>query len=143
MSAGKFVGEAVTAAVLNLNPFGPEGIQRRARNKAFRKAWRKKRRGEVLSPDEELLMAEQTSTVTLPGGAVIQRTEPAIPLRTSTKSLVGGTFLAQIYVQLVGLIPHDGIVMALTTPEMTALVAVGLAALVARFTKSPSQPGVI
>lgn len=88
-------------------------------------------------------MAEQISTVTLPSGETIQRTEPIIPARTSTKALVGGTFLAQVYVQLVGLIPHEGVVMALTTPEMTALVAVGLAALVARFTKSPAAPSAL
>jgi hypothetical protein len=69
------------------------------------------------------------------------REEPIIDARTSAKSLVGGTFLAQVYVQLVGLLPYDGLVAALTTPEMIALVSVGLAALVARFTKSPLVPG--
>lgn len=86
-------------------------------------------------------MAENTVKIVLPDGTELQRAEPTIPARTSTKSLVGGTFLAQIYVQIVGLIPHDGVVAALTTPEMVALVAVGLAALVARFTKSPAAPG--
>jgi hypothetical protein len=71
----------------------------------------------------------------------LNRDEPIIDARTSVKSLVGGTFLAQVYVQLVGLLPYDGLVAALTTPEMIALVSVGLTALVARFTKSPLEPG--
>lgn len=87
-------------------------------------------------------MAEKV-TITLPDGSTHERTEPTIPARTSTKALVGGTFLAQVYVQLVSLIPNDGVVMALTTPEMTAMVAVGLAALVARFTRSPAKPGAL
>ena len=40
MSAGKFVGGAITEAVLRLNPFGKEGYERRAKNKAYRKARR-------------------------------------------------------------------------------------------------------
>lgn len=84
-------------------------------------------------------MAE-TVILTTQDGKTIEHTPPTIPARTSTKALVGGTFLSQIYVQLVSLIPHAGVVMALTTPEMTALVAVVLAALVARFTKSPIVP---
>jgi hypothetical protein len=143
VSIGKVLGEAAVSAVLNLNPFGPEGYARRDRNKAFRKARRKARKGEQLTNDEELIMAQQTSTVTLPSGETILRTEPAIPLRTSTKSLLGGTFLAQVYVQIVGLLPYDGLVAALTTPEAIALASVLFAAAVARFTKSPAQAGAI
>lgn len=79
--------------------------------------------------------------ITLDDGTEFERTEPLISARTSTKSLVGGTFLAQVYVQIVGLLPYPDLVAALTTPEMVALVAVGLAALVARFSKSPISPG--
>lgn len=134
------IGKAIAAAIVELNPLGKAGYERRARNKAYRKARRKQRRGEVLTPEEEMIMSERTATVTLPDGTVVEREEPIINARTSTKSLIGGTFLSQVYVQLVGLLPYPDLVAALTTPEMVALVAVGLAALVARFTKSPLIP---
>lgn len=101
---------------------------------------RRAKRG--LPPLEENAMNDKVK-VTLPDGSTLERIEPLIPARTSTKSLVGGTFLSQVYVQLVGLLPWPGLVAALTTPEMVALVAVGLAALVARFTKSPIAPGAV
>lgn len=103
---------------------------------------RRAKKGLPLLGDEDIAMPEKV-TVTMPDGSQVDRVEPVIPARTSTKSLVGGTFLAQIYVQLVGLIPNDGLVAALTTPEMIALVSVALAALVARFTKSPIIPGTV
>ena len=121
---------------MDKRPFSAEG-------KARRKARRKARKGETLTPEEEALMADQTVTVKLADGTEIQRVEPTIPLRTSTKTLLGGTFLAQIYVQLVGLIPSPELVAALTTPEMIALVSVLLAGLIARFTKSPIAPSAV
>lgn len=83
-------------------------------------------------------MPEKVILTNESGEKIGERTEPLIPARTSTKSLVGGTLLAQVYVQLVGLLPYPDLVHALTTPEMISLVSVGLTALVARFTKSPS-----
>jgi hypothetical protein len=110
-------------------------------NRKTNRALRRKARGKELTPEQERLVADNTVKVILPDGTELQRAEPIIPGRTSTKSLLGGTFLAQIYVQLVGLIPHEALVAALTTPEMIALVSVALAALVARFSKSPAVPG--
>lgn len=70
MSGGKFVGEAVVAAVLKLNPFGPEGYARRDRNKAYRKARRKQKRGEPLTADE-LKTLDTTQEVDMNVGAEI------------------------------------------------------------------------
>lgn len=72
--------------------------------------------------------------------------EPAmidIGTRTSTNTLVGGGILSTIYVQVVGLLPWPGLVAALTTPEAIALAATGFAWIVARFSKTPDQPGVL
>jgi hypothetical protein len=131
MSLGGFTADFL------MRLFSPEV---RARRKARRRARKKAKRGGSLTElEQEILMADQV-TVTLPDGSTMTRLEPVIPARTSTKSLVGGTFLAQVYVQVVGFIPNEGLVSALTTPEMIALVSVALTALVARFTKSPIAP---
>lgn len=61
--------------------------------------------------------------------------------RTSTNALVGGGILSTIYVQAVGLLPWPELVAALTTPEAIALAATAFAWLVARFSKTPAQPG--
>ena len=66
MSAGKFVGEGITAAVLRLNPFGPEGYARRDRNKAYRKARKKARRGETLT-EQELQILNQPQEGSMAG----------------------------------------------------------------------------
>lgn len=63
--------------------------------------------------------------------------------RTSTNALVGGGVLSTIYVQVVGMLPWEGLVGALTTPEAIALVATGFAWLVARLSKTPEKPGVV
>jgi hypothetical protein len=63
--------------------------------------------------------------------------------RTSTNALVGGGVLSTVYVNLIGLLPWDGLVAALTTPEAIAIAATGFAWLVARFSRTPKDPGVI
>lgn len=67
MSAGKFVGEAVTSAVLKLNPFGPDGYARRDRNKAYRKARRKEKRGEPLDEKESQILNQTVEVHMLQG----------------------------------------------------------------------------
>lgn len=134
MSAGKFVGEGITAAVLKLNPFGPEGYARRDRNKAYRKARRKVRRGETLTELEyEILQSHKETTMAIDLGT-----------RTSTNALVGGGFLSQLYVQAVSFIPGEGALEAfLLQPEAIAFAAVAFATLIARFSRTPAAPGAI
>jgi hypothetical protein len=64
-----------------------------------------------------------------------------IGTRTSTNAVVGGGILGVVYVNLVEILPWPGLVAALTTPEMVSLVSVLLAGLVARFSKTPRNPG--
>src|SRR5690606_20845998 len=66
-----------------------------------------------------------------------------IGTRTSTNALVGGGIMSTIYVQLIGLLPFPGLVAALTTPEAIALAATAFAWIVARFSKTPPNPGAI
>lgn len=67
MNAGKFVGSAAVAAIKEWNPFGPEAYERRDRNKAYRKARRKFKRGETLTA-EEIATLKQTVEVTTMNG---------------------------------------------------------------------------
>jgi hypothetical protein len=46
-----------------------------------------------------------------------------------------------VYVNLVEILPWPQVVTALTTPEMVSLVSVLLAGIVARFSKTPAEPG--
>jgi hypothetical protein len=64
-----------------------------------------------------------------------------IGTRTSTNAVVGGGFLGVVYVNLVEILPWPPVVSALTTPEMVSLVSVLLAGVVARFSKTPAEPG--
>jgi hypothetical protein len=63
VSAGKFVGGAITEAVLRLNPFGKEGYERRAKNKAYRKARRKQKRGKELTADEVAILSTKETAM--------------------------------------------------------------------------------
>lgn len=64
--------------------------------------------------------------------------------RTSTNAFVGGTFLTQLYVQLVALIPGMGDIEAfLLQPESIAFAGVLIAAIIARFSKTPVEPKVL
>jgi hypothetical protein len=62
-------------------------------------------------------------------------------LRTSTNTAVGAPILGTIYVNLVQLLPYDNLVAALTTPETVVLVTSLLAWGVARWSKTPTEPG--
>lgn len=67
-----------------------------------------------------------------------------IGTRTSTNAMVGGGILAQIYVQAVTLIPGEGALEALLLkPESIAFFSVLLAAVIARFSRTPATPGAI
>lgn len=152
MSAGKFVGEAAVAAIRSWNPFSPESYERRDRNKAYRKARRKQRRGESLTPEEQAIMAQETVIVTMPDGSTHERVEPVIKKRVSTKvTAVGLAFFAATAATV---IPNwDAInagLMAACQSEygpavglggMLAMLAVN--AVTARVTKSPIKPGAI
>lgn len=62
--------------------------------------------------------------------------------RTSTNAFVGGGLFSQIYIQLVALLPGQGALESLLlTPEAVAFAAVLCAALVARISKTPAEPG--
>ena len=102
---------------------------KREMRKAKRAIRKKVRRGEPVTIEEMYLVSEKEA-------------EPK--LRTSTKAVVGGTFLAQVYVQLVHLIPGDGTVeQLLTTPEAVAFAGVLLAGIVARMSWTATNPGVL
>jgi hypothetical protein len=62
-------------------------------------------------------------------------------LRTSTNTVVGAPILGTIYVNLVQLLPYKELVAALTTPESVVLVTSLLAWGVARWSKTPADPG--
>ena len=80
------------------------------------KAWRAKRKGERMAID--------------------------LGTRTSTNAMVGGGILAQVYVQVVSMLPGEGALEALLLqPESIAFFAVLLAAVIARFSKTPESPG--
>jgi uncharacterized protein involved in cysteine biosynthesis len=79
------------------------------------KAWRQRRKGKRMAID--------------------------LGTRTSTNAVVGGGFLGVVYVNLVEILPWPQVVTALTTPEMVSLVSVLLAGVVARFSKTPAEPG--
>jgi hypothetical protein len=62
-------------------------------------------------------------------------------LRTSTNTAVGAPILGTIYVNLVQLLPYENLVAALTTPESVVLVTSLLAWGVARWSRTPIEPG--
>lgn len=141
MNLGKFAGSAAVAAIKEWNPRGPEAIKRRAVNKAFRKAFKKSRKGEELTPEEKQIMAEQT--LTLPNGETITRTEPTINARTSTKVAVGG--LAGLLPIIQGIqeieIPWPWLENFTNSDLFVQIATIGGLWLIARFSKSPLQPG--
>ncbi len=61
--------------------------------------------------------------------------------RTSTNAAAGAGFLGTAYVQLAGLLPYPDLVAALTTPQMVVVVTTVIAWVVARFTRTPANPG--
>jgi hypothetical protein len=127
--------------------FSPE---RRAKRKARRSARKKARKGEPLTAvEQEILMAEVVK-VTLPDGRTVERTEPTIKKRTSTKVL--GAAGAGFAASLVTLVPFydeiNGLLLEACQSEQGPtvflagfVVATGIAYTTARFTKSPILPG--
>lgn len=115
-------------------------------NRKVNRALRRKRKGKTLTEEQEQLVAENTSTVTLPDGkTVIQRAEPTIALRTSTKAGIAG---------IAGLLPIiQGIqeiefpwpwVESFTNSDLFVQIAtIGGMWLVARLSRSPAQPGAL
>lgn len=140
MNLGKFFGSAAAQAIKDLNPRGPEAVKRRAINKAFRKAFKKARKGEQLTPEEELIVAEQT--LTLPSGQTVTRTEPIIPARTSTKVGVTGVVAGIPVIQWIQSIEFPWPWLeSMTNSDMFVQVAtLALAYVVARMSKSPLAP---
>lgn len=120
MSAGAFAAQFLSEIWREWRPFSEE-------KRTKRRIRKKVRRGEPVTIEEMYLVTTET--------------EPKY--RTSTKALVGGTIISQIYVQLVQLLPWDGMVAVLTTDEAIAFAAVLAAGIVARFTKTAKNPGVV
>lgn len=144
------VAKFAVRAIKEWNPLGAEAIVRRDTNKRFRKAWRKKRRGEALTPEEEQIVAQETVRVILPDGTETTRVEPTIKARTSTKLGVGS--VATIGLGLLSLIPFydeaNALIVQACQSESGPLVFLGgmafMAAqnyITARKTKSPIVPG--
>ena len=138
MSAGKFVGEAAVSAIKEWNPFGPDGLVRRASNKDFRKAFRKYRKGEPLTPQEEMILAEKI-VLTTPTGETIEHSPPIIPARTSTKVGVTGVVAGIPIIQWIQSIEFPWPWLeSMTNSDMFVQVAtLALAYIVARISKSP------
>lgn len=144
------VAKFAVRAIREWNPLGPAAYERRDRNKAYRKARRKKRRGEILTLEEETIMAEQTVKVILPDGTETTRMEPTIKARTSTK--VAGVNVAALLGAAGLMIPYYDELNALITSAcqsdhgpLAVLAGMALAGgysfLTARLTKSPIVPG--
>lgn len=138
MNLGKFAVQAIK----KWNPFGPEAITRRDQNKAFRKARRKARKGEALTHEEEQLVAQETVKVILPDGSTVERTEPTIKARTSTKATVGAALAAYPGYQVVEMIqsidfPWPWLENFTNGPGFVWLCATIIPLVIARFTKSP------
>ena len=119
-SAGAFAAQFVRELWRDWRPFSEE-------KRAKRRIRKKVRRGEPVTIEEMYLVT----------------TEAEPKFRTSTKAIAGGTILSQIYVQLVTLLPWDGLVAVLTTDEAIAFAAVLAAGVVARFSKTAKTPGVL
>lgn len=66
MNLGRFAGSAAVAAIKEWNPLGPEAYARRDRNKAYRKARRKQKRGEALTEDESRVLSQTQEVSMLP-----------------------------------------------------------------------------
>lgn len=125
MNAAKFVGEAAVAAVLRWNPFGPEAYERRDRNKAYRKARRKVRRGEALTEDEYEILntAREGSMAAVNTG-----------LRSSSNMVIAGG-VTNIIIEVVQMFWPEFVL----SPEMRVNLTLFIAWLASRFTKTPAD----
>lgn len=128
---------------MDTRPLSKEARERRQKRRAAR---RKARKGEPLTPEEEALMAKEKSIVQLPDGTVVERTEPTIPARTSTKVALA------LVTPMITALPFYGdlnnlMLKACQSEQGPVPFLVGylgaavLAYLVARISKSPSKPG--
>lgn len=85
-----------------------------------------------------------TTTVVTADGSQITKNEPKIPLRTSTKSAISGT-TGVLLVQLLQSVdwPGDWFDGFLMSNLVVAGLPLAVAWLAARYTKSPSDPGLM
>jgi uncharacterized protein YjeT (DUF2065 family) len=60
------VGKIAVSAIKEWNPFSPEAYERRDKNKAYRKARRKAKKGEVLTEDEYEILSTNQETEMFP-----------------------------------------------------------------------------
>lgn len=130
---------------MDKRPFSEEA---RSRRRLRRSARRKTRKGEPLTPEEEALMSKQTSTVHLPDGTKVERTEPTIPLRTSSK--VALTILTPLVTAIPFYGEINGVMLQACQSEqgptvfLAGFAAAGAIAYVtSRFSKSPAKPGAL
>jgi hypothetical protein len=102
-----------------------------------------KRIKEARQRRREKRMAE-SSTVTLASGETLTRTEPTIPLRTSTKA-GGASTIGTVVLGMVGVFFPTAL--DNLTPEQAlwigAAITSAVAWLTARFVKSPAKPGAL
>lgn len=129
MSAGKFFCEAAVSAIKSWNPFGPEAYARRDRNKAYRKARRKAKRGEPLSEQESQVLntTQEVTSMAVNTG-----------LRSSSNMVIGGG-VTNIIIEIVQMIWPEFTL----SPEMRVNLTLAIAWLCSRFTKTPPEPKIV
>ena len=126
MSAGKFVGEAAVAAIRKWAPFSPESYAIRDRNKAYRKARRKAKRGETLTEQEdELLQSDDKGDDMDVQAFLVQALMAAIRHGLTATGLVGVVGSEQSMAQIAGVV---------------ALVVGGGWSLLRKWTAAKAQP---
>lgn len=101
------------------------------------KVWRKHEIGKRILGKE---LTSERIEYHVPEG---RRMQLNIGTRTSTNALIGGGLGAQIYVQLIDMLPWPALAAALTTPEAIALAATAFAWAVARVSRTPQKPGAL
>jgi hypothetical protein len=137
---------AVQAAIEFWSP------ENRAKRKARRSARKKARKGEQLTKDEEILMAQETVKVILPDNTEVERVEPVIKARTSTK--VAAVGVSTIVTTGIAMLPFYDQINAVVLEACNSSSKAGPAAILigmgvmlvinavtARVTKSPVVPG--
>jgi hypothetical protein len=125
MSIGKFAVDAIKA----WNPLSPEAYARRDRNKAYRKARRKAKRGEPMSETETEILNTTPQEV---GMAV------NTGLRSSSNMVIGGG-VANIIIEVLQIFWPNFVL----SPEMRVNLTLIIAWVCSRFTKTPADAGVV
>jgi hypothetical protein len=124
VSLGKVIGETMVSAARSWNPFGPEAYERRDRNKAYRKARKKAKRGETLTEDEfELLQTYKERPMAIDLGT-----------RTTTNMGVSGLVVWGVMKLISTYVPDA------PTEGLEELIAAVVAYVIGYFTKTPAQP---